>query len=59
MELIRVLGQPDQLVMKFLHDFLGLQTGYLPLVTALHFFLSVLFGFVFYIAINYLRFQKR
>ena len=36
-ELIRVLGQPDQPVMTFFQEYLGLENRYLPLVTALHF----------------------
>ncbi|ONM53994.1 ABC transporter G family member 34 [Zea mays] len=58
-ELIRVLGQPDQPVITFLQEYLGLENGYLPLVTALHFVLSALFCFVFCVGIKYLRFQKR
>ncbi|KAL6865260.1 hypothetical protein ACP4OV_016411 [Aristida adscensionis] len=58
-ELIRVLGQPDQPVMTFLQEYLGLQDGYLPLVTSLHLILSAFFAFVFCAGIKYLKFQKR
>ncbi|XBI35443.1 hypothetical protein VPH35_121123 [Triticum aestivum] len=58
-ELIRVLGQPDQPVMKFLEEYLGLENGYFPLVTALHFVLSMFFCFIFCVGIKYIKFQKR
>ncbi|XP_062195980.1 ABC transporter G family member 45 isoform X2 [Phragmites australis] len=58
-ELILVPGVGEQTVREFLEGYLGLQDRYFELVTCLHLAVIALFAFLFFLAIKYLKFQRR
>ncbi|KAL6900989.1 hypothetical protein ACP4OV_005665 [Aristida adscensionis] len=58
-EVIAVAGLGEQTVREFVEGYLGLQRRYLGLVTSLHLVTIALFAFLFFLAIKYLKFQRR